>query len=102
MMADFQGLWNNKKCNRPIMGTPEGKQERKEWGQIPETVVAESSPELLSDTKSQTQETQGTPSTMNAKNTRLRYMIFKSQKIKDNKKILNEARGKKYLMEERR
>lgn len=47
---------------------------------------------LISDTKSQTQETQRTPSRINTKKPVPGYIIFKQQKIKDEEKALKEAR----------
>lgn len=50
---------------------------------------------LISDTKSQTQETQRTPSWINTKKPVPGYIVFKQQKIKDKEEILKEARTKK-------
>lgn len=50
---------------------------------------------LISDTKSQTQETQRTPSRINTKKPVPGYIVLKQQKIKDKEEILKEARTKK-------
>ena len=50
-------------------------------------------PKLTSDLTT-IQETQRTPSRMNVKNTMLRHIIFKLQKIKEKEKVLKETKGK--------
>ena len=65
--------------------------------------MIENFPQLISDIKPQTQETQKTPDrihtikqnkTKHNPKTAPRHIIFKLQKINDKEKILKEARGK--------
>ena len=57
--------------------------------------MAEKFPQLMIDTKPRIQEAQRTPSKINTKTFMVGYVIFKVQKVKDNEKILKEARGKR-------
>jgi len=67
------------------MGMPEGEEREKGTEEILETIMIKNFPKLMSDTKSQIQEAQRTPSRINAKkNTRgcLSFSNYRKSKIK--------------------
>lgn len=83
------------------MGIPEREKERKEWKKYSSNNDWDFF-KLMSDTEPRIEETQRTPSRVNAtnkqtKNSTLRHVIFKLQKKSKVKKILKEARGNKML-----
>ena len=94
---NIQGMSDNyKRCNMCIMGIKEGEQWEKGTDEIFETTT-DNFPKLMSDTKWQFH--QSSVNTMQNKwqKTIPRHTISKLQKIKDKKKFLKEARGKKHL-----
>lgn len=58
--------------------------ENKDTEEIFETIMTENFPQLMSDTKTEIQETQQTPNRINVKNPSIfRHITFKLQKVKD-------------------
>lgn len=82
----IQELWD-RGCNIYVVVIPGEEEKEKETEEITETIMTENFPKLMSDTKSQMQESQRTPSRiLNAKtptNPVPGQNIFKLQKIKD-------------------
>lgn len=66
-------------------------EEREKRTKIFEEIMTEKFPQLLTDTKSQIQKAQRTPSRINTKETTAKHIIFKLQKMKGKQKLLKEA-----------
>lgn len=94
---NIQGLWDDyERCNINVMGIWEKEERKKQnsWNNNNWNFF-----QLRSDTKPWREEAQKTSSRIYAKKPTHRHMIFKRQKIKDNKKkILKEARGQNILL----
>lgn len=74
---------------------------KKETEEIFQTTITENFPEVMSDTKSQIQESQRIPSRKTAPKIRLVTLSTKLQKIK-NKQNWEKARGQKVTIEEQK
>lgn len=77
------------------MGLPKGEEREKREEEIFAVIMAEYFLGLMTDTKPQFQENQGTPRKINTKKFTSRHIIFKLQKTLDKEKILKEARERK-------
>ena len=92
----LRNLWDNFKCpDIWIIGVPEGEEQQQEIEHLFEQIMKENSPNLAKEIDFQeVQEAQRVPKKLDPKRNMARHITIKLPKIKDEKRILKEARRK--------
>ena len=84
------------KCNNIyIIGTPEGKESKKEVENLFKEILTENFPNLVKEKDIQVQEAQRVPNKLDTKRPTPRHIIIKMSSFKDKERILKAARENK-------
>ena len=89
----LRNFWDNfKHSNIQIIGVPEGKEDEQEIENLFEKTMKEKFPNLAKEIGMQVQEAQRVPKKLDSRRNIPRHIIIKLPKIKDEERILKEAR----------
>ena len=93
--SNLRDLWDNTKCtNIQIIGIPEGEEREKGSEKIFEEIMVENFPNMGKEIASQVQEAQRVPYRINPRRNTPRHIVIKLAKIKKQRKIIENSKGK--------